>query len=200
MKTTIYAAILLLLGLVGQQARAQEPISDQGKQLFMSLLGRDYAKARQLILDGADVNYQIDNGLTPLMLAADIGNVDIARMLVEHHANVNAKQSGMQPNGFTALHFLVKSRTSDENFREIGDILFDAGANFNRKDADGNTPLHLAALRGSLDRVRYLVSKGANPAIQNNNGKVPLDLVPAGNEELQDYLLSVSYQPHFKKG
>jgi len=39
----------------------------------------------------------------------------------------------------------------------------------NSKDVMGNTPLHLAAMSGSTDCVKYLVQKGADLLLENNN-------------------------------
>ena len=53
---------------------------------------QDVAKA--LIKHGADVNRQLSAGkdkVTPLMLACQNGNLDIARLLVQHKAQVEQK-------------------------------------------------------------------------------------------------------------
>ncbi len=201
-KTTIYATILLLIALACQRVHgAEQPVADLGRQLFVRLLARDYVKARELILvAGADVNYQNDGGATSLMVAVLNGSVDMVNMLIEHGANVKAKLGpAVQKTGYTALHYLVNSSTSFYNFMAIVDALLDAGANVNAKDEQGYTPLHLAAYKDLTDRVHYLISKGANPAIKNNEGQLPVDLVSGWNRPLRDYLFSVTHM-HLKKG
>jgi ankyrin repeat protein len=42
---------------------------------------------------------------------------------------------------------------------------------------EGMTALHVAAQSGRADLVRYLLAKGANPAIVDGNGRKPIDLV-----------------------
>ncbi len=42
---------------------------------------------------------------------------------------------------------------------------------------EGMTALHVAAQSGRADLVRYLLEKGANPAIADSNGRKPIDLV-----------------------
>jgi hypothetical protein len=45
---------------------------------------------------------------------------------------------------------------------------------------EGMTALHVAAQSGRADLVRYLLGKGANPAIVDSNGRKPIDLVGRG--------------------
>lgn len=45
---------------------------------------------------------------------------------------------------------------------------------------EGMTALHVAAQSGRADLVRYLLERGANPAIADSNGRTPIDLVGAG--------------------
>lgn len=54
----------------------------------------------------------------------------------------------------------------------------------NEKDADGETPLFYAVRRGKFDNCRFLIEKGADISIQNNEGKTAYDVaVELGYEE-----------------
>lgn len=46
----------------------------------------------------------------------------------------------------------------------------------NKRDADGNTPLHVAVRAGSLDAVHYLIEHGAIVDAVNDQGMRPLHL------------------------
>lgn len=60
------------------------------------------------------------------------------------------------------------------------------GLDLNKGDYDQRTPLHLAASRGHLDIVTYLLSKGVNPSPRDRWGATPLN--DAKNEDIKAVL------------
>lgn len=59
-----------------------------------------------------------------------------------------------------------------------------------RKDSDGNTPLHLAVRMQSLEMVEFLISKGCNVNISNNSGDTPLHFAYAkASKEIIEVLI-----------
>jgi ankyrin repeat protein len=59
--------------------------------------------------------------------------------------------------------------------------LINYGADINKTDCNGNTPLHTAASKGNFEVVKFLVEAGANPIAKNSKGKTPLDLANEGS-------------------
>eukprot|EP00029_Vermamoeba_vermiformis_P012347 TRINITY_DN715_c0_g1_i1.p1 TRINITY_DN715_c0_g1~~TRINITY_DN715_c0_g1_i1.p1 ORF type:complete len:1046 (-),score=26.95 TRINITY_DN715_c0_g1_i1:103-3240(-) len=53
----------------------------------------------------------------------------------------------------------------------------------NVKDAYGITPLHLAVWAGNFEVVEYLLSKGANPNLQDKNKKTPLSIAEENKDQ-----------------
>lgn len=69
----------------------------------------------------------------------------------------------------------IDKAISDRDIAALGKYI-DAGADVNRRDADGNTLLHHAARFGALDLVDKLAAKGAKTFVHNHDGDTPWDV------------------------
>jgi ankyrin repeat protein len=144
-------------------------------------------------------------GCTALLRAAEAGDVEVARALVEKGANPNINTMGL-----TA--FLVAAGVGPGNRGGTGlaaansvggaanvafmDVLIQHGADVNAQVTgtktysmrvsrapsanEGMTALHVAAQAGRVDLVRYLLDKGASTEIADANGRKAIDLVGGG--------------------
>jgi ankyrin repeat protein len=88
-----------------------------------------------------------------------------ARVLLEHHADVNAQQG----DGTTALHWAVYHDDS-----ALADALIRAGAGVDAANDLGATPLHLACNNRSATMVDRLLAAKANPNAKLLNGETVL--------------------------
>lgn len=66
------------------------------------------------------------------------------------------------------------------------EFLVENGADVNRGDNEGWTPLHATASCGFLSIAKYLIEHGANVAAVNNDGQLALDI--ADTEQMEDFL------------
>jgi hypothetical protein len=55
-------------------------------------------------------------------------------------------------------------------------MLLKAGARTDAADDEGNTPLHFAAIRGSVEVGSFLLKLGADPYARNKKGMVPYEM------------------------
>ena len=147
--------------------------------------------------DAADKLY----GQTPLMVAARLGNVEIARLLLARKVDVDAqarkgavpafrlpgsnagsKGAGIVRGGWpergerdsipgAKTPLLLAAR---EGHLDMVKLLVGAGAALEKADADGVTPLLIATLNGRFEVARFLLDKGANAKVADWYGQTPL--------------------------
>jgi ankyrin repeat protein len=97
-------------------------------------------------------NQADSRGITPLMYSATVGSVEAMRLLIDHGADVNARNAF----GSTALMW---SATDIGKVR----LLVDRGADVNLASKAGRTALLVAARSNpSAEIVRYLIAHGAD--------------------------------------
>lgn len=108
---------------------------------------------------------------TPLQFAARYGKPEEIDLLVKSGASLSTPNS----KGNGVIHDLVASQFA-ENLPHIIRL----GDDINRKNKDGQTPLHLAVQGHAPMRIiRLLIQAGADPAITDANGRSALDLAKA---------------------
>jgi ankyrin repeat protein/mono/diheme cytochrome c family protein len=133
--------------------------------LMAAALYGDATDVRTLLDAGADPNVADDAGATPLMWGID--DLEKVRMLVEHHADVNAlSQDRRVP---------IMMAAAVRGDRDVVAYLLDHGANPSASGAGlfPTTALTEAAKQGDEATLRVLVEHGANVAAA---GFIPLTL------------------------
>ncbi|XP_056249166.1 kinase D-interacting substrate of 220 kDa B isoform X2 [Seriola aureovittata] len=112
-----------------------------------------------------DVDSRSDNGQTPLMVAAEQGNLEIVQELIRRGANVNLDDVDC----WTALISAAK-----EGHIEVVRELLENNANLEHRDMGGWTALMWAAYKGCTDVAELLLEKGANPHITGQYSVYPI--------------------------
>ena len=93
-----------------------------------------------------------DEGQTPLHVAASKGHKDVAKLLMDYKADVNARKKY----GDTPLHYAAHGH------KDVVELLLANKADVNAKDNIGYTPLHEAARNGCKDVVELLLANKAD--------------------------------------
>ncbi|KAM8914161.1 kinase D-interacting substrate of 220 kDa B isoform 3-T3 [Spinachia spinachia] len=112
-----------------------------------------------------DVDSRSDNGQTPLMVAAEQGNLEIVQELIQRGANINFDDVDC----WTSLISAAK-----EGHTEVVKELLENNANLEHRDMGGWTAVMWGAYKGCTDVVQLLLEKGANPNITGQYSVYPI--------------------------
>jgi hypothetical protein len=119
-----------------------------------------------------------DHGSTALHLAAQQGYVQIAQLLLDTAADVNAINS----DGDSTLHIAVAAKN-----HAMVSLLLKYGADFNARNARQESVLHLAVETGDLGVVGLLLSRAVDLESQDASGQTALHRAAA--KGLQEVML-----------
>lgn len=134
----------------------------------------DVRVSRWLIEHGASVEVEDNMRVTPLLVAVRMGQREVTEYLLQQKADSNTQDA----QGNSCVHFCaIRCDTT------ILNMLLRAAANPQARNADLNTPLHMAALHQRPDHreweelIAILLLAGCDPQQENASKKRPVDLV-----------------------
>ena len=133
-----------------------------GKALFQTVERGEADKVAQLIKLGADVNFSA-NGVTPLTIAINNNNLDMANILVRSGATDPSGRFGKK--AFDAA--------LDGDLAWVA-VLAKVPSYANYRNGQGETPLHAAASTGQTAAVTTLLAAGVDPNILTIKNWTPL--------------------------
>jgi ankyrin repeat protein len=140
-----------------------------------------YTEVERMILMGAEVDSETNEGVTPLIYAVINNKPKTVLTLLQYDADVN-KTTGRRE---TPLLIAVKN----ENF-EIAEILIRYGADVNYQGSYGAAPLHFASVYGFLRIADLLLYYDAETDIRTNDGTTPLmAAIWAGYADVMELLI-----------
>ncbi|XP_069462112.1 kinase D-interacting substrate of 220 kDa isoform X2 [Ambystoma mexicanum] len=126
-------------------------------QSLLTFVEDDNVPALKLLLERyKDVDERNENGQTPLMLAAEQGNLEMVQELLGKGANCNLDDI----DNWTSLICASK-----EGHVDVIRELLEWNVNLEHRDMGGWTALMWASYKGHTDIVQMLLDKGANPHI-----------------------------------
>ncbi|MFP3033744.1 MAG: ankyrin repeat domain-containing protein [Wolbachia sp.] len=136
-------------------------------------------KAVKLFIDNDSINAKDRDGKTPLHLAAKTGRSEIAKLLMDNRADINATDTS----SWAPLHKTAGKNNATEGQLNVAKLLISKHANINAKNDKGYTPLHLAAKKGNLNIAEFLVNtNGIDIEARSRIGNTPLHIAAKSNK------------------
>jgi ankyrin repeat protein len=160
---------------------------DQSTALHKAASKNKFQAVKLLLDSGAQVDCLDKVSSTPLHWACAGGNLESTQMLCKYNAQVNIRDKY----GYAPLHLCLRKKAY-----RCADFLLLMGADINFKRGDGSTVLHVAAEKGDLSTLQWLMSKPKIIANRRDKaGDTPVMLSAfKGHVKLVEFLMKKDLQ------
>ncbi len=146
--------------------------------LIKAVRNQNFDTISILLNAGANPNLGTNQGITPLGLAIDLKNENLATHLLSSGAT----------NGISNDNLLMYA--FKKNPIGVG-LMLAGGIPPTVTDKDNNTPLIISAANGDLDSAKHLISYRANVNVKNKYGMTPLLYAVKGKHwDMAEYLIN----------
>lgn len=176
---------------------------------LMIAASRGYTEEiNRLIMKGADIFSETDQGVTPLIFAISGNQTIIAKMLIDYGSDPNK----LTLRNETPLIIAVKNENSEiteallragadvdftdrydatalhyaavNDYRQIADLLLYYDASIDKKTVEGSTPLFASVWAGNAAIADLLIQNGANMEAIDNEGFTPFLMAALNGDTL----------------
>jgi ankyrin repeat protein len=163
----------------GGRASIDPPNETTGIDVVRLLLERGANPNMQLFFRPANVRGATNTrGSTPLIRAANLNDMEVVKLLLEHGADATVYMADRQ----TPIHAVLAGRANEKDALELIKVLHDAGTDVNVvalvvhiEEVRGGSALHYAVRKRYKDVIRLLASYGADLDSKDQDGLTALD-------------------------
>jgi len=153
------------------------------KCLFITCNGIEEEKTRQqtamfMLEENGSLIHAVyyKNKKTLLHIAADKGDTEMIKLLIQRGAKVNERDD----KGCTSLHYLVQyvpfaAEKGRAVIHSCIEFLVKFGADVDQKDNEGKTPIFYAIENGPSSYIHELIRQRASLTITNNQNQTPIE-------------------------
>lgn len=138
-------------------------------------------EVRKMLLKGADIETETEEGATPLIIAVSAGHLDVVKTLLAYGADPDK----ITNDGMSSLLISAKNNNVD-----MAEVLIRYGADINITDKNQATALHYASIYGYFYMVDMLLYYNADVNLKAVDGTTPLmAAIWAGYPDISDLLI-----------
>ena len=199
--------ILKLLHEKGGDVNTFNPRSNYNTPLIFSIAKDKKENTKWLIENGAEVNPILGKYKSPpLSMAVSKQDLALVKMLLEKGAKINRRYDLQSedciscPEGISALHTCINVLANENEARAEGyqilELLVSECDTIDLTNAQGETPLYLAAYSENIELVDLLIENGAK--IELNKKSALHAAVLFSNTKMVKHLLELDADPNFK--
>jgi cytohesin len=151
-------------------------MQDDGQTLLWAAESKSMAE--YLISAGVDPKHTDINGDTALHQACRHSLLEVVRLLLDKGLDIEAQGHwNMRP-----LQSAASTLTGDP--KPVVNLLLQRGANIDSRGYRGQTALHECALYNRYEMAEFLLNRGAQPDLKDDDGRTPVDTATlAGKSE-----------------
>lgn len=184
-----------------------DSVFDGSSLLFMAIFEKQPGIVKLLLENGADIEQEGIDGITPLLDSIGRGDIETVQLLLKHGADLeHVDEDGYSPlvqaiafcsnndilalllehgadvNGMAAGKPTLVYAVYDKRLDTV-ELLVEKGADVNARGSDGWTPLMETVDGDSPALAQLLLDLGADQALQNNDGETALDYAKRTNSD-----------------
>ena len=175
----LFTAINLRNRIDGGRASIDRTNKATGLSIVKLLLDRGANPNQQLSFKPSNLTGTTNTrGATPLIRAANNGDLDVVKLLLEHGADATVYMADRQ----TPIHAVLSGRAAEPQALELIKVLHEAGTDVNvvalvnhPEEIRGGTALHYAVRKRQKDVIKLLASYGADMNAVDQDGLTALD-------------------------
>jgi len=150
--------------LISKGASIKHQAKDSSSLLIAATLGQNPNIVRYLLDKGLDINAKGRDGNTALHTALMTLNTYLASVLMQEGADADIKND----KGLSGYDIAKKWKIDLDTYKKLDPF---------EKDDDGETPLFLAATDNDIEKVKTLLTLGADKSIKNKKGQTVYESV-----------------------
>ncbi|KII70693.1 Transient receptor potential cation channel subfamily A member 1 [Thelohanellus kitauei] len=156
----------------------------ENRPIHLAVMNNHFEMVKMLIEGSSPVDEKNANGLTPLLIAASRGYIDILKYLIDISLPLAVDEDDKNN---TALHL-----AAENGFHRVIPILVDCGVNVDYRNNQQMTALDLACSRGHYKAALALIESEATIDTAENSKHLPPLIIASkyGHAELISLLLS----------